>query len=56
MVFGRRKGYFAEKLNLVGRLTCAGGASIALLLGAASAANAQTDKIFANQPTRPASA
>jgi L-ascorbate oxidase len=50
MVFGRRTDYFAEKLNLVGPLICAGGLSIALLFSAASSANAQADKIFANPP------
>jgi len=50
MVLRRRAGSFANKLNLAGLICAAGGASIALLLGAAPAAAQTSGQVFTNPP------
>lgn len=50
MVLRLRTGSLANKLNLVGLICGAGGASIALLLGAAPAAAQTSGQVFANPP------
>ena len=51
MISGRRTGFFAQKTDLVGPLSCAAGFSAALLLSVAPAAAQNSTQFFANPPT-----